>query len=108
MKKLKRSTKDYGGGGGRGVFSNELFDVTHWTHHSGKRTTLRSNLCNFSSLELQFDGWVDLKSNNACMVQFNASEIMKMVKAQKKISFKSGQESKAKQIREALFIDDIY
>lgn len=94
--KIKRLTKEYGGGSGNGIFESELFDVTVWSLQKGTKTTIRSKLHCF--LELDFDGEHKFLSDESCMEQLNCDEIVEMVRQQKEKSFEEGKYHKANEI----------
>jgi hypothetical protein len=102
--KIERSTDCYGSGGGREIFESENFRVTHWKKIKGLQTEIR---CKLDNSKIKFNGIFDFKSDDECMEQFNADEIMKMIQRQKEISFKAGMDYKAKEIRNCLGIQEI-
>ena len=86
------------------IFESENFRVTHWKKIKGFQTEIR---CKLDNSKIKFNGIFDFKSDDECMEQFNADEIMKMIQRQKEISFKAGMDHKAKEIRNCLGIQEI-
>ena len=102
--KIERSTDWYGASCGRGVFESENFRVVHWKNSKGLQTEIK---CKLDDSKIKFNGAFDFKSDEACIEQFNADEIMEIMKTiqrQKEISFKAGMDYKAKEIRTCLGI----
>lgn len=104
MKKMKRSTVDYGGGTGHIVYNSDMFRVVVWQLLHGVKTTLK---CKLLSTELDFHGdqQNQLISDEACMYQYNYSEIIEMMDAQKNIGYTNGANDKIKEFRELMQID---
>ena len=102
MDKIKRATKDYGGGSGKRIFDSDLFSVTVWNLSGGIRTTISSRV--YSDMEIHFDGEHDFTSDETCINQFTPSEILYMLDQTQVMSFEGGRLSKASEIRLALDI----
>ena len=103
--KLKRTKKDYGGGGGKGIFKSDFFRVVLWVHggDNGKRTEIEINSGDiFGAFSIYFDGHHEFKSDSDCINQLTPAEILKLIKLQKKSSFSSGKKHKIVEIRECL------
>ena len=100
--KLKRTKKEFGGGSGKGIFESDLFRVVVWYLSKGAKTTINCNLDPW--LEISFEGKHEFKSDNECIAQFNAKEILKIIKYQKEVSFEEGERSKSEEIRSALYL----
>lgn len=99
--KIERSTDCYGSSCGREVFESENFRVVHWKMVKGLQTEIQ---CKVDDSKIRFNGVFDFKSDEECIEQFNADEIIKMIQCQKEISFKAGMDYKAKEIRKCLGI----
>jgi len=99
MKKLERSTKEYGGGGGRTVFEEDSFEVLHWSLSGGKRTELRHKIL---GSDIYFDGWIDFKTSEDCFVQFHYSEILEIMNLNYHLGYRDGEQKKLNEIRAVL------
>ena len=101
MKKLKRSTKEYGGGSGHKIFKSDLFYVVLWNLRDGARTTITIE-DDFLGKEIHFDEKQKFNSDEECLIQLTPTEILKIIKYQKRISFKKGIQNKLDEIKECL------
>ncbi len=99
MLKLERSTKEYGGGGGKIIFEEDDFEVLHWSMSGGKRTELRHKILDS---DIYFDGWIDFKTSEDCFVQFHYSEILEIMNQYYHNGHKDGECQKLNEIRTVL------
>jgi len=98
--RLERTTKKPGGGG-RTAYSSDSFSVVVWSLAEGAMTTtIQCHLTKF--LKISFEGECAFRSDDECIEQFTAEEILGVIEVQKGIAFKKGQKSKAQQIRDCL------
>jgi len=97
--RLERTTKKPGGGG-RTAYSSDSFSVVVWSLAEGAMTTIQCHLTKF--LKISFDGECAFRSDDECIEQFTAEEILGVIEVQKGRAFTKGQESKAQQIRDCL------
>ena len=106
--RIKRTKHNCGSGGGRTIFESKLFHVTEWHLNKGIQTVINCDSELMDYLELRFNGKQNFTSDNLCMEQLNMTEILRIIKHQKKQSFEEGKEYKINQIRECLEMKPTY
>ena len=97
----KRTHSDFGSGSGITVFESKFFNVVLWQCERGIKTTLEIRSV---GNEISFDGKVSLRTDAACFKQLTIRETKKMIASLEEDAFVLGQEAKAKEIRDALFL----
>ena len=102
--KYERTDKDYGGGAGRNHFESEIFRVTHWKHHTGKKTTLECLFWNSNCEELVFDGHQEIDTDELCIKQYEPNDVLAIMAAIREAAYDDGQRDKAKEIQAAIGI----
>jgi hypothetical protein len=101
--RIKRTHKEYGSGSGTEIFESDTFRVVLWNLSKGIRTTISCQLLPFSNIH--FDGKHEINSDNKCMAQYTAAEVLQMIRYQKKLSHEEGMADKAAEIRKCLLIN---
>ena len=103
--KIKRSTKEYGGGSGKNIFESDYFSVTVWKLSNGVKTSIPVNSL---FMDINFDGEHEIISDDMCLEQLDFSEVLQIINTEKEKSFEEGQESKLDEIQSCLGIKDMF
>ena len=103
--KAERAPENMGGGSGTRIFRSEMFWVSHYNmSKAGRVTAIRSET--YGLFEVNLLGHIDIKSDEDCIEQLTAKEIVCLIAESiaetQTESFREGQESKAREMRELL------